>query len=74
MKLFSVSIKVACQNTGRRYLLTVDVVAKHECEARTMAMSDLSDKDLLMDVNILTVDIIELLNRVNVVSVKEVAK
>jgi len=37
-----------------------------------MAMSDLSDKDLLMDVNILTVDIIELLNRVNVVSVMEV--
>jgi len=72
MKLFSVTVNVACQNTGRRYRLTVDVMAKHECEARTMAMSDLSDKDLLMDVNILTVDIIELLNRVNVVSVMEV--
>lgn len=74
MKLFSVTLKVACQNTGKRFRLSVDVMAKHECEARTMAFSGLSDKDLLMDVNILTVDITEILDRVNVLSVIEVTK
>jgi len=69
MKMFTVTIKVACQNTGKRYVLTSVVTTKHESDARAVAFTGLSDKDLLMDVNILTVDIVENLDRFALVSV-----
>jgi hypothetical protein len=74
MKMFTVTIKVACQNTGRRYLLTSVVATDHELDARGLAMEGLSDNDLLMDANILTVDIVENLDRFALISVNEVAK
>ncbi len=69
MKMYTVTIKVADQNTGNRYLLTSVVTAAHECDARAVAFTGLSDKDLLMDANILTVDIVENLDRFALVSV-----
>jgi hypothetical protein len=69
MKMFNVVIRVSDQNTGRRFTFTAAVTAKHESEARTLTMRELSDQDLLTDANILTVDINENLDRVVLVSI-----
>lgn len=69
MKMFNVMIRVSDQNTGRRFSISVVTTAKHEIEARTLALRELSDKDLLTDANLLSVDINENLDRVVVVSI-----
>jgi hypothetical protein len=69
MKMFTVIIKVSDQNTGTRYVLTTETLAKTEIEARSIAFTELADPYLL-DVNILTVDINENLNRFRLVDVK----
>jgi hypothetical protein len=69
MKMFTVTVKVSGMDTGKRFTITADVCAKHELEARTMALREISDKDLLTDANLLSVDITENLDRVNLVSI-----
>jgi len=63
MKMFTVTIITSDMNSGRKYSNRVDVVARHESEARSLAFTNLDD--LLMECNILSVDIIENLDRVS---------
>ena len=60
MKLFNVSVRVVAVDTGKRFDLTAAVLAKHESEARATAFEGFDD--LLLDVHILSVDIIEALD------------
>jgi hypothetical protein len=60
---------VSDQNTGRRFTINVAVAAKHEVEARTLALRECGDQDLLMDTNLLSLDINENLDRAVVVSI-----
>lgn len=69
MKMFNVVVRVSDQNTGRRFTITAAVAAKHEAEARSLALRELSDKDLLTDANLLSVDINENLDRAVLVSI-----
>jgi len=69
MKMFTVTIKVSDQNTGNRFLITSEALAKTEIDARSIVFNELGDS-YLMDVNILTVDINENLNRFALVSVE----
>lgn len=70
MKMFTVEIKVSNQNTGKRYLITSLVMAKHEMVARAVAFVNLAD-DYLIDVNVLTVDINENLDGFHCVSMRD---
>jgi hypothetical protein len=70
MKMFTVTIITSDINTGRKYSNRVDVVARHESEARSLAFTSLDD--LLMEANILAVDINENLDRVSTLSVTPV--
>ena len=68
MKMYNVRLKLAAQHNGARFIVEAVVSAKHESEARALAFQGLSDPYLL-DANVLTVDIVENLDRFTFVSI-----
>jgi hypothetical protein len=69
MKMFTVVITVSSMDTGKRFVITVETLAKHESEARVIALRGIND-DLLMGANLLSVDINENLDRFRFISIK----
>ena len=68
MKMFTVIVTVSDQNTGNRFVITTETLAKTEIEARSIAFMALADT-YLMDANILTVDINENLSQFRLVGI-----
>ena len=68
MKMFTVIVKVSDINTGKRFEITTETLAKNEIEARSIAFMALAET-YLMDANILTVDINENLSRFRLVGI-----